>query len=71
MCLNFMANSFVFGHKLVIMRPELFYKPCKAKTSEMHLNFTANSYVFGHTNCENAPRTFSVKPAGRELLKCI
>jgi len=33
----------------------------------MQLKFTLNSFVFGCTNHEIAPRTFSVKLAGREL----
>ena len=37
----------------------------------MRLNFTANSFAFGRTNRGIAPRTFSVKLAGRELPKCV
>jgi len=53
------------------MHPELFHKPHKAKTSEMHLHFTGNSFVFGHINREIAPRTFSAKLASRKLPKCV
>jgi len=52
------------------MRPELFYKSRKVKTSEMHLNFAENSFIFGQINRENALITFSVNLAGTELLKC-
>jgi len=54
---------------VVIMRPELFYKPRKVKTSEMRLNFTGNNFIFGHINREYAHITFSVNLVGRELLK--
>jgi len=37
----------------------------------MRLNSTANSFIFGCINRENAPRTFSIKLAGRELPKCV
>ena len=49
------------------MCPELFWKPCKRRTSEMHLNFTAHSFVFEPINNENAPRCFSVKLANRNF----
>jgi len=55
MCMKY--TSFLDA-KMVIMRPELFCKPRKVKTSEMCLNFTANSFVFGRINREIAPRTF-------------
>jgi len=55
---------------VVIMRPELFYKPPRVKTSEMRLNFAGNNFIFGHINRENTPITFSVNLAGRELLTC-
>jgi len=53
-----------------MMRPELFYKPRKVKTSEMRLNFAGSNFIFGRINRENAPVTSSVNLAGRELLKC-
>ena len=53
------------------MRPEHFYKAWKAKVSKMCLNFTKNRSLFGLTNRGIAPRTFSVKLAGRELPKCV
>jgi len=56
--------------KVVVMCPELFYKPRKVKTSEMRLNFVGNSFIFGRINRENAPWTFTINLAGRELLKC-
>jgi len=68
MCLNFTANSFVFGGKNREIRPELFHTPHKAKTSEVRLNFTVNSFVFGHINGKNAPRTFC-KPCRRKTSK--
>jgi len=52
---------------LVIMCPELLYKPRKVKISEMRLNFAGNNFIFGHINRENAPITFSVNLAGREF----
>jgi len=76
MRLNTKARSFVFGRKSrddaprILMRPELFDKPHKVKTSEMRLNFAENSFIFGHINRENEPITFSVNLAGSELLKC-
>ena len=35
--------------QIVIMHPNSFHKPCKARTSKMRLNFTANNFVFGCT----------------------
>jgi len=37
----------------------------------MRLNFTANRFVFGRTNRGIAPRTLSLKLAGRELPECV
>jgi len=58
-------------HKLWNCAHNFFCKPCRQSTFEMRLNFMANSFVFGCTNREIAPRTFSVKIAGRELLKYV
>jgi len=49
--------------QIVIMHPNSFHKPCKARTSKMRLNFTENNFVFERINRENAPRTFFTKLA--------
>ena len=48
-----------------------FVNLARQRTSKMCLNFTANRLVIGRTISEIAPRTFSVKLAGRELPKCV
>ena len=58
-------------HKLRKCTQNFVYKACKARTSKIRLNITANRFVFGHTNRGIAPRTFSVKRAGRELPECV
>ena len=58
-------------HKSWKFVQKFFCKPWRRLTSDMRLNFTANSFIFGRTNCRIAPTTFSVKLAGRELLKSV
>ena len=69
--LNSTANSFTFGRKNREDASTFFINLVRQRTSKMRLNFTANSFVFGRTNRGIAPRTFSVKLAGRELPKCV
>jgi len=56
-------------HKMCPNNPEKIYG--HVKTSRMRLNFTANNFVYGCANRGIAPRTFSLKLAGRELPKCV
>jgi len=71
MHLNSTANSFALGRKNRENASTLFINLARQRTSKMRLNFTANSFIFGYTNREIAPRTFSVKLAGREITKCV
>jgi len=47
----------------------MFHKPCKAKTSQMHLSITVNSFAFACINRENVPRIFSCKPSKGKTSK--
>jgi len=71
MHLNSTANIFAFGRKNQENASTFFINLARQRTSKMRLNFTANSFIFGHTSREIAPRTFSVKLAGRELPKRV
>ena len=62
----------LLDEKIEKMCPELFFiNLVRQRTSKMRLNFTTNRFVYGRTTHEIAPRTFSVKLAGRELPKCV
>jgi len=58
-------------HKLRKCAQNFVYKACKTRTYKIRLNITANRFIFGHINRGIAPRTFSVKLAGRVLSKCV
>ena len=48
-----------------------FINLTRQRTSRILLKFTANRFIFGRTNRGIAPRTLSVKLAGRGLPKCV
>jgi len=58
-------------HKSCNSAQSFFCKTCSQRSSEIRLNFTANNFVVGRTNRGIAPRTFSVRLAGRELPECL
>ena len=71
MHLNSSANCFALGRKNRENASTFFINLARQRTSKMRRNFTANSFIFGHTNRKIAPRTFSVKLAGREITKFV
>jgi len=46
-----------------------FCKPCRQRTSKMHLNFTGNAFVFGHIYRDIASVTFFCKPCRQRTFK--
>jgi len=61
----------LWTHKSWKFVQKFLCKPWRRRTSKMRLNFAANRFNFGRTTREIAPRTYSVKLAGRELPKRV
>jgi len=70
-CLNFTANSFVFGRVTRKNAPGIIFVNLASGELPKCVSFTAKFFVFRRMNRENAPKTFFVNLEGAELKECI